>query len=93
MIITIYFNTVRALDNGDFERSKRWTLYGAVLGIIFGGGVITFLLFILAYLFFDEALAPNYYYPYPPPGYYPPPPGYYHTHSQDYEYYTKREKK
>jgi hypothetical protein len=80
LAITLYRNTVKALDEGDFVRAKRWSLYGAILGMIFGGGLITFILFILAYVFFDEALAPKYYYPYPypPPGYYPPPPDDYH---------------
>jgi hypothetical protein len=88
----LYKNSVRAIDEGDFERAKRWTLYGAILGIILGGGVITFLMFLLAYLFFDEALAPKYYYPYPPPGYYPPPPGYYHPHPRYHKDYSKKER-
>jgi hypothetical protein len=91
LILIIYRNTVKALDNGDFERSKRWTIYAAILGMIFGGGIITFLIFILAYLFFDEALAPKYYYPYPPPVYYPPP-GYYYPPPQEYEHYRKNKK-
>jgi len=76
LAITLYRNTVRTIDEGDFVKAKRWTLYGAILGMFLGGGILTFLLFILSYVFFDEALAPKYYYPYPypPPGYYPPPP-------------------
>lgn len=88
LAITLYRNTVKALDEGDFVRAKRWSLYGAILGLIFGGGLITFILFILAYVFFDEALAPKYYYPYPypPPGYYSPPPEeYYRRYKKEKE--------
>ncbi len=70
----LYHNAVLGLDRGDFETAKKWTLYGAVIGFIFGGGWIALILFLISYISFDDALRPKPYY-YPPP-YYPYPPQY-----------------
>lgn len=71
---SLYNNTVIGLDKGDYETAKRWTLYGLILGFLFGGGIITFVIFLISYISFDDALYPKHYY-YPPP-YYPYPPQY-----------------
>ncbi|UCE73278.1 MAG: hypothetical protein JSV56_09615 [Methanomassiliicoccales archaeon] len=67
----LYKNTVLGLDRGEYETAKRWMLIGAICGFIFAGGVITLIIFILAYVSADEAIRSQYY---PPPGYYPYPP-------------------
>lgn len=72
----LYNNTVLGIDRGDFQNAKKWTLFGAIIGFIFAGGIITFLIFLISYISFDEAVWPKPYY-YPPPGYYPYPPQYY----------------
>lgn len=71
----LYLNTVVGLDRGNFEAAKRWILIGAVMGFIFAGGIITFVIFLISYVSFDDAVWPKPYY-YPPPGYYPYPPPY-----------------
>ena len=68
----LYDNTVSGLDRGEYETAKRWIVYGAVMGFIFGGGWITLILFLISYISFDEAVWPRYYYP--SPYYYPYPP-------------------
>jgi hypothetical protein len=70
----LYKNTVLAMDEGQFETVKRWTLYGIFFGIFLGGGLIVLLIFLISYASIDEATRPRYYYP--PPMYYPPPPAY-----------------
>ncbi len=88
MILLTYYmftNTVRTIDNGEYDIAKRWTLYAAIKGFIFGlgsVGIIVLILFIISYVSFDEAIRRQFYlqtygyYPqpyYPPPAYYPPP--------------------
>ncbi|UCG68724.1 MAG: hypothetical protein JSV09_13105 [Thermoplasmata archaeon] len=76
----LYQNTVIGLDQGNFHNAKKWALYGAIMGFFLGGtgglGIITFIIFLISYISFDEAVWPKPYY-YPPPGYYPFPPPYY----------------
>lgn len=72
---SLYNNTVVGLDRSNFQAAKRWTLIGAIMGFIFAGGIITFVIFIISYVSFDDAVWPKPYY-YPPPGYYPYPPPY-----------------
>ena len=76
LVYQLYKNTVLGLDLGNFEAAKRWTLYGALMGLFLGGGLLTLIVFLISYASFDEAIRPKYYYP--PPGYYPyqQPPGY-----------------
>ena len=72
----IYQNTVLGLDRGDFLTAKNWTLYGAIIGFIFGGfNWIILIIFLISYVSFDDALFPKPYY-YAPPGYYPYQPPY-----------------
>ena len=71
----IYQNSVLGIDREDFQTAKNWTLYGAIIGFIFGGfNWIILIIFLISYLCFDDALYPKHYY-YPPP-YYPYPPQY-----------------
>ena len=76
LVYLLYKNTVLGIDLGNLEAAKRWTMYGALLGLFLGGGLLTLIVFLISYVSFDEAIRPKYYYP--PPGYYPypPPPGY-----------------
>jgi len=69
----LYRNTVVGLDEGNYERAKRWILIGMICGFLFGGGIITFVIFLISYISFDDAIWPKYYYP---PPYYPYPPPY-----------------
>lgn len=71
----LYQNTVKAMDSGNYELVKRWTLYGMILGFLLGGGILTLALFLISYISIDDALRPKYW-GYPPSPYYPPPPGY-----------------
>ena len=63
----LYKNTVVAMDNGNYELVKRWTLYGMIVGFLFGGGILTCALFLISYISIDDALRPKYwgYQPYP----------------------------
>jgi hypothetical protein len=71
----LYKNTVLGLDRGDFVTAKRWMLIGAICGFIFGGtsglGIVTLIIFIIAYTSTDEAVRALYY---PQIMYYQPPP-------------------
>lgn len=83
IIITIltyllYQNTVLGLDRGDYEAAKRWMMIGAVVGFIFAGGIVTLIIFLIAFVSADQAIWSRYYYP--PPGYYYPTPVYYGSH-------------
>lgn len=70
----IYQNAVLGLDRGDFVTAKNWTLYGAIIGFIFGGGWLALIIFLISYVSFDDAIWPKpYYYP-PSPYHYPYPP-------------------
>jgi len=84
LTFTLYHNTVIGLDRGNFEGAKRWTLIGAIMGLIMGIiftiGMIPFGIFLISYFSFDNAVWPKPYY-YPPPGYYPYPPPYPYGHS------------
>ncbi len=64
----LYQNAVLGLDRGDFEKAKKWTLYGMIVGFFFGGTWITLIIFLISYVSFDEAIWPKTYY-YPPPTY------------------------
>jgi len=77
----IYRNTVTELELGNYDKAKRWTLYAAIAAIITGFssviGWITFALFLISYVSFDDALRPKWPYPYMPqyhPGYLPQQP-------------------
>ena len=71
----LYKNTVKSLDERDYERAKQWTLYGVVMGVVLGflftPGFLIFIPFLLGYFGLESALRPNYWgcpsYPYYPP--------------------------
>jgi hypothetical protein len=73
------------LDRGDYDSAKRWMIIGAIAGFISTGlsaiGLITFLIFLIAYVSADEAIRSSYYPP-PPRGYQYPPPPVYGPHTQ-----------
>jgi len=67
----LYSKTVKSLDIMDYETAKRWMIVGIVLGFIFGG-IIVFIIFLISFVMFDDAIRGTHY-PYYPPPYYPPP--------------------
>ena len=56
LTVLIYDNTVKTIDQGDYEKAKRWTVYAMVLAFLFGGSILTLLLFLISYISFDDAL-------------------------------------
>jgi len=97
MAYMLYQKTVVALDRGEYDTVKTWMIGGAILGFIFGGGIITLAIFLIAYVSFNDALYPKYYYPPPPGAYgYPPPPApppgyhYYHGYPPPPPYYYQQ---
>lgn len=50
----LYRFTVLSLDRGEYKSAKRWTLVAIFLGLL--GGVIPFIIFIISYATFNEAL-------------------------------------
>jgi hypothetical protein len=74
LVYMLYQNTVLGLDRKDYVVAKRWMMIGAICGFVFGGGVITLVIFLIAYISIDDAIKAMYYYP--PPAYYPYPPQY-----------------
>jgi hypothetical protein len=80
LTIFLYRNTVKGLDRGDYNSAKRWMIIGAIAGFISTGlsaiGLITFLIFLIAFVSADEAIRSSYYPP-PPRNYqYPSTPQY-----------------
>ena len=52
--VLLHKNTVMALDKGDYNTVKRWTMIGIIVG--FAGGILPLVLFIVSYVSFDDAL-------------------------------------
>ena len=50
----LYRFTVLGLDRGEYKTAKRWTLIGIIVGLL--GGIIPFIIFIISYVSFNEAL-------------------------------------
>jgi hypothetical protein len=46
--------TVFGLDRGNYSSAKSWTLVGIIVG--FAGGIIPFIIFIISYVSFDDAV-------------------------------------
>lgn len=80
----LYNKTVKSIDVEDYETAKRWMIVGIVLGFIFGG-VIVFILFLISFIMFDDAIRGTHY-PYYPPPYYPPPVYWYPPPDYDKKY-------
>ena len=52
--ILLYKYTVVGLDHENYESAKHWTLFGIIVG--FMGGIIPFVIFIISYVSFDDAV-------------------------------------
>jgi hypothetical protein len=84
LAILIYNKTVKTIDNGDYATAKQWTVYAIIIGFLFGGGIITLIVFLISHMSWDDALRQLHYGQYPPQygqppqygyGYQQPPPG------------------
>jgi hypothetical protein len=102
----LYINTIQGIDQRRYDDVKKWTIIGMVVGFLFAGGIISFIIYLVSLISIDEAIRIEYYgysyppYPpysaYPPPYYYPPPyphPVKHDQHSRDPYHRKKRRSK
>jgi hypothetical protein len=52
--ISLYIFTVRGLDKGNYKAAKTWTLVGVIVGFV--SGVLPFIVFLISYVSFDDAV-------------------------------------
>lgn len=57
----LYKYAVFSIDKGKYKTAKTWTLIGIIVG--FAGGIIPFIIFIISYVSFDDAIRTQQYGP------------------------------